>query len=138
MSENELVMVWKDEPDEVYFEYKGHKCAIYRHQSLGHLCGYVGMKKIEDFDEHSVGVHGGVTYFVEAENVFDEMKEYFSDDDYVIGFDTAHFDDLVPSMANMGLGILSGGTYKDVFYVKKEIEGMVDQLQNRIMENEWK
>jgi hypothetical protein len=120
---------WEEEPDEVYFEHEGFKCAIYRVPSLGHLCGYVGVSNLDsDFDEYSIDVHGGVTYFQDAEESHGEMKEHFSDCDKVIGFDTAHYSDLVPSMPYMR------GTYKDVIFVRRELEKMVGQLKTKAIE----
>ena len=43
-------------------------CSIYKHDSLGHLCGYIGVPTShpwygKDYDEVEADVHGGLTYF---------------------------------------------------------------------------
>lgn len=127
---NELKPLWKDEPDEVYFEHEGFKCAIYRVPSLGHLCGYAGVNNlVDEFSEHDIDVHGGVTYFQENKNSYGAMQDYFKDCDFVIGFDTAHYMDLVPFMPSMPD---MGGTYKDVSFVRNEIIKMVEQLKEYV------
>lgn len=87
---------WIDEPDEVEFDHLGIHCVVKRiyhheiadHMFGGHLCGYCELPEghkfyeKEDFNDWPYDVHGGIT-FVE---------------DHVIGFDCAHFGDLVPSI----------------------------------------
>ena len=36
---------WENEPDTLDWEYNGLTCAIRRVGEMGHLCGYVGVKK---------------------------------------------------------------------------------------------
>lgn len=84
---------WVDEPDTIYFFVNGYKCFIERKvcdeisgdKFGGHLCGYITglLKALENIDE--LDVHGGITYH--------ELEK----DGYAIGFDCAHYTDLLPS-----------------------------------------
>src|SRR5690625_5293703 len=92
-----IIEEWETEPDELKFEHEGLKCLILRMESLGHLCGYVGVKEYpQGFDEYEIAVHGGVTFNKPIETCSSEMKDYFEDCKYVIGFDAAHAGDLTP------------------------------------------
>lgn len=85
---------WEDEPDfaEWFDARTGYKCAIRRHESLGHLCGYVGVFVGHpahglDYDlEHPV--HGGLTY----SNMDKAGVRWF-------GFDCGHAGDFSPGLA---------------------------------------
>ena len=94
----------------------------------GQLNGYVRIPKAHPFyqkgyDDIPIDCHGGLTYAGELEY----------DDDFYIGFDTAHFGDYMPFM-HMSLGkegIISENPeerYKDIDYVRKECKRIVDQL----------
>jgi hypothetical protein len=92
---------WISEPDNFEFYYEGFKCRIKRMIANensgrffgGHLCGYVMIPKdhplfnkdYSDIDD--IDVHGGLTY-----------GELENEDEYWIGFDCAHSNDIVPSM----------------------------------------
>ena len=73
------------------FSYHGLECAIIRHSSLGHLCGYVRFPKRRlretgyDGIVTYVPVHGGITFASEGE-----------DGSMVYGFDCAHLGDAPP------------------------------------------
>lgn len=89
---------WVEEVDVVLFEYRHIECRIlrsmYKKQGRkdifgGHLCGYICIPPEHPFykkryDDIPIDVHGGLTYG-KSEG-----------DDYYIGFDCAHFSDLVP------------------------------------------
>lgn len=138
---------WMEEPDEVYFDYKGMQCRIKRN-SLGALCGYVMIPKKHSLynkdDEHlGIQVHGGITY----QNFDDEGK-------YWIGFDCVHSGDLKPRFEIIEKNIkdekdpelkqiyeltekfkkmlpdseLWKITYKNISFVTKECKHMVDQI----------
>lgn len=85
---------WVEEPDRVIFYHKGIRCRVARTALgtfAGHLCGYCALplghpwvgKEADDID---ADIHGGIT----CSGITDEG-------DYVIGFDCAHFADLIPS-----------------------------------------
>jgi len=71
------------------WEHEGLKCLIRRHNTLGHLCGYVVLPEghyayEKDYDDIDVDVHGGLTY------------ANMEDGKWVVGFDCAHLGDYVP------------------------------------------
>lgn len=119
----EVFEEWEVEPNELQFEHEGLKCLVLRMETLGHLCGYVGVKELpKGFDECEIDVHGGVTFNAHIDDCNDIMKEYFNDCNYVIGFDTAHYIDLSPKMQN------KGGIYRNIIYVRDETIKLAEQL----------
>lgn len=109
------------------FEHKGLKCLILRMESLGHLCGYVGVDNLPStFNEYEIDVHGGVTYNQSMDYmVSDTMKEYFSDCTDVIEFDAAHYMNVSPYMSGK---LNLGGTYKNMLFMKDETIKLAEQL----------
>src|SRR5690348_9897842 len=88
---------WVEEPDLVEWEYNAINCKILRivlpdgsHIFGGHLCGYVQLpsghpwEKLDPFDIPDE-VHGGITFLQKI------AEEYW------IGFDCGHSEDIVPS-----------------------------------------
>lgn len=104
---------WENEPDYLRFkeDTTGWECIIKRTKALGILCGYVVIPKDSAlYNKHyndelfnNIKVHGGLTY--------SEYEE--TDDEYLIGFDCAHLDDLAPYKQD-----LYQGTYKNITYVE--------------------
>ncbi|MGG4105267.1 hypothetical protein AAXB25_15220 [Paenibacillus lautus] len=126
---------WLNEPSELYFTHNGLKCAIFRVMQLGHLCGYVGVNDLgEGFEEDEIHVHGGVTFFERTENLSGKFTEYFTDCEYVIGFDCAHWNDVVPFAF-----LFSSGeeTYKDIEYVTDETKRLAEQMPKKVMEESY-
>lgn len=126
---------WKNEPDRMEFRYKDFNCLILRSQFLN-LCGYVGIKKDHPYYEKNfyeldekVNVHGGLTYsdFCNRRICSDH---YFSNDPlWWLGFDCSHLGDYVPGIHGIHMYIEpSEESYKDIFYVDREIKSLVDQL----------
>ena len=113
---------WGTEPDIFEFEHLGYTCLILRHESMGHLCGYMQVTKghpLFEVDYSAIDCchpHGGVTYsgYVRGDK-----------NEWSIGFDCAHAGDLIPSMAALGLNS-DGVTYRDIDYVSEEIKRMVE------------
>ena len=106
------------------FNYKGFDCCILRPRAkiMGHLNGYVKLDEghkyyNKDYDDILVEVHGGLTF----SNLMSKGNGYLPEG-FWIGFDCAHFEDLIPMMSNMD------GTYRNMEYVEQEIKNMVDQL----------
>lgn len=103
------------------FQYKGYDCMILSPVHLGVNNGYV--KIPEGHPLHGKGdgeeevdnleVHGGITFGGSWDD---------EDGPWWIGFDCAHFGDLVPKIS------YSNGIFRDEEYVTKEIERLVDQL----------
>lgn len=117
---------WLNEPNEVEFEYKGFKCMILRVPQMGHLCGYVNVDDVAFINyEREISCHGGITF---EGGMNDRTGNW-------IGFDCAHFMDLLPSMHNI-VSMYSrsrifgndGQTYKNIEFVTNEIHSIVDQL----------
>ena len=100
-----------------------YDCRIVRHLHLGHLCGYVILKrnrKISNCKLDLLTVHGGITY-----NAVELINGVFR---RVIGFDCCHYQDYVPK--NLGdFEIEDTETYKDIKYVKNEIKQLIKQLK---------
>lgn len=119
MSEEELLQKIKDESDRKDFIYKGHACRVLRMIPCGYLCGYVGITKASplygvDYCElyEDVSIHGGLTY---SGKMSDSDKWWF-------GFDCAHYGDRLPLYSD------GTGVYRDMDYVKNEVENLVEQL----------
>lgn len=134
---------WMIEPDRVQVDYRGVECEILRN-SMGALCGYVTVPEGHEwhgkhYDEIECEVHGGLTFGQQMPWGSSEKEEY------VIGFDCAHFRDITPSCEKLlaeqrkkfprpesSRGLLEEGPftpiYKNIAYVRGEIESLVDQM----------
>lgn len=116
LTKEELREIIKSEPVFKKMEYNGYIYEIIRMKPLLHYCGYVyipnGNRESNGkfYHESKVFCHGGITYY----------------DNQKIGFDTAHFQDLVPKMFfDYSTGY---GTYKDINFCVAECESIIDQL----------
>lgn len=130
---------WLNEPNRVEFKYKGFDCLIVRNNS-GALCGYAAMKPGHPwYEKHynslqDVEVHGGVTYTDHCQGIICHKTDK-EDNVWWIGFDCAHAYDLIPEFTRSNIfrellgdaASSSYGTYKDISFVTKEIEKLVDQ-----------
>lgn len=96
---------WQDEPDYEIGEIEGYTYLIDRKlRTGGHLCGYVKIPfchKVygKGWDEISMEVHGGLTYAGEDAPTFgaiSEQERKSLKDGWWIGFDCAHYKDLLP------------------------------------------
>lgn len=102
----------------IYFK-EGFKCRVAKIKDLGHLCGYLVLPRGHPFyglpaGRIPIAVHGGITY---AEH---------EEDEFYIGFDCAHYSDLVPGLQRT---FPCHGTYKTISYVENEIRNMVRQAK---------
>lgn len=126
---------WDNEPDRKEWNYLGYPCLIVR-GPMGALCGYVGLDSnhpwfnIANYDDIPAEVHGGITYAAPCQDVICHT----GDGNLLwIGFDCAHAGDIIPQMLadNLKYGLLSGllteGTYRDMDYVKDQVEILVKQ-----------
>jgi hypothetical protein len=130
---------WLDEPDREEFEHAGLKCLIFRTPELGNLCGYAGVSKghvcygidgesLPYEDLSSVSVHGGLTFSGQGEDPWRPVGYWW------LGFDCAHYMDLVPQMYELELEwygkarAMEGTTYRNFEYVRKETKHLAEQL----------
>lgn len=73
--------------------------------------------------------HGGLTYSdpcQEGGKICHVPQAGESETVWWLGFDCAHYGDLSPGFRS---GLLSGGDYKSVAYVRREVERLADQAQ---------
>ncbi len=107
----------------------------------GALCGYVGVgedhpyfgKSYED-DDFDLDVHGGVTFADacdEGGRICHLARTGEPDKIWWFGFDCAHYQDLTPGMDSK-IRSLIGDTYRDVEYVKSEIQSLASQLEKAV------
>lgn len=108
------------------YEYKGYQCLIRRVPSMGHLCGYTGLKGNDLISEEEamqdIDVHGGITYYSSMGGQKGLILQIFEGYTHVLGFDCGHLGDQMPLMPQLG------GEKRDVAFVKEEIASMVDQI----------
>lgn len=146
---------WVEEADDVLYFDRGFRCLAHRvgiwegpnkdHLFGGHLCGYIMIPEGhpwhgKHYDTIECEVHGGLTFSEEIEYK-DLIKMPFKVTGYWIGFDCAHYNDIIPSSkllhekmaqelrANFPTARSSifEPTYKNIEFVKGEIKRMVDQ-----------
>ena len=106
-----------------------HKGYIYniRRNNFNVWLGYVYIpqghpcfdKFCEDID---VQIHGGLTY--------SGLTKLNGIDYYIVGFDCAHYDDIIPEHDY----IFEGSTYKDYNFVKQETIQLAEQLWSKANE----
>jgi hypothetical protein len=139
---------WKSEPDKAQWidAATGLDCLIHRGPS-GALCGYVGVPPghrfhgsdysavlfdTEDGDSSYPEVHGGLTFSDSCAETTREDGRGICHipepgrpaDVWWLGFDCAHSGDLCPSYDRSW----EYGTYRDLEYVKREVESLARQL----------
>lgn len=136
---------WDDESDFLCFKYKGYVCSLGRclgemseNCFSGFLCGYMTVPKThrlydgKDWGKQwlDLDVHGGITYC--------EMRG----DDFVLGFDCAHHNDMIPGMKTFQEKHLerfmnlykdlnykpSKTVYRNLQYVINNCKHLVDQV----------
>jgi hypothetical protein len=98
-------------------------CSIFRNPRGGHLCGYVALTTDNDFfgknyDDIPVRCHGGLTYASE------------NGDNWVIGFDCAHYEDLQPFYTDQEI-YNDNRVYKDMNFVTEECESICEQISEK-------
>jgi len=120
---------WQDEPDRLEWRHAGLPCLIVR-SAAGALCGYVGAPQDHPFygkhyaDDDALGnldAHGGITFAQPGE----------PEAVWWLGFDAAHASDYVPGiMAKLNNSELLPVTYKDLRYMRSEVERLADQVRD--------
>lgn len=129
---------WDSEPDKVQWPdaATGLPCLIVR-GPCGNLCGYVGVPPghplyERDCDDCPVMAHGGLTFSDRCQSGRPEDRGVChrpapgeSDDVWWLGFDCAHWGDLVPSYPNVGM---PDELYRDIGYVTDQCRSLAAQL----------
>ena len=121
MNKEELKEKIKQEGD--FHEWNNpFKCSIWRNP-LGHWCGYIQIPKSfsELIEEIPLTPHGGITYNSEESN-----------GDIVLGFDCAHYLDLIPTFYFQDQTIALNSVYRDKEYVMNEVNKMGDDITNHL------
>lgn len=88
--DNEFVKINSSTILEGVGNYKSYDYVIVFYD-LGHRCGYVNIKDNDNFNVEQIECHGGVTYYERGLHFIDDPVD---NNDYWIGFDCAHFNDL--------------------------------------------
>lgn len=128
---------WTDEPNRIEWRHKGLACLMVRHEHHYHWCGYVGVPPGhpahgKDYDSVNVNVdvHGGLTYARACEELVCHVPEPGeSENTWWLGFDCAHYEDLSPF--DLRNGPRPRATYRNVEYVKREVNRLADQLASK-------
>jgi hypothetical protein len=107
---------------------------------MGNWCGYVAVPPGHpswgvDYNDVHVEVHGGLTYAdlcdgAEGEGICHVPNEGEPANVWWLGFDCAHYMDVVPSMLQYHAAD-SHSSYKDLAYVRSEVNSLADQLADR-------
>lgn len=139
---------WQDEPDRVDWIAHGFAC-FGRRNHHGAWCGYAGVPREhpaygKDHDDVDVEVHGGLTYSANCDGEICHVPAPgMPDDVWWLGFDCAHFNDLVPGMearmreihVQMGSpvdgpfrALKLGEVYRDLPYVRRQTTRLAKQL----------
>jgi hypothetical protein len=112
---------WSDEPDDLEWSSRGFPCEIRRNYA-GALCGYVAVPIGHPwhgrlYSELDVDVHGGLTHSGGANE----------SDDWLVGFDCLHLGDIAPVWAAEYGRYDDRAAYREIHYVKWQVEYLVDQ-----------
>jgi hypothetical protein len=125
MNKEELQKLIEKEGDELQWDYTCSNgviihCSIHRNDTKA-LCGYITLTPDNSlygigYDELDLQAHGGLTYDAKHE------------DNWVIGFDCAHYGDLTPYfLLNGEYDFAQRGIYRNMEYVKSECENLAEQ-----------
>lgn len=128
---------WENEPNIKEFEYKGFPCLIVRNESMGFLCGYIGISKDhpwygEDYKDIPVNVHGDLTFSKKG----GENDKWPNPELWWIGFDCGHSGDLIPygncfdRLFCQTFSVSTGKTdkYRNIKFVENQIKKLADQI----------
>jgi hypothetical protein len=136
---------WQSEPDVIEWRSEGLPCLIVRNR-MGALSGYVGVPEGHPFhgltygqveDVADLRVHGGLTYSQAcAGHICHVAQPGEPDAVWWLGFDCCHAGDLAPGMmatlrsiGSQGLGHRLAEPYRNVGYVRDEVENLAQQLR---------
>lgn len=127
MNKEQLIKLIEKEGDELQWDYTCGNgviihCSIHRN-GVKALCGYITLTKDSSlygvgYDDVDLHAHGGLTY-----------DGYDENENWVIGFDCAHYQDLSPYfLLSEEYSFGQRGTYRDMEYVKSECENLAEQV----------
>ncbi len=133
---------WMKEPDRLEWRHASGLPLVIVRNRMGALCGYVGVPRGHKFygahyENVDVDVHGRLTYSDRCNGPICHVPlPGESDDVWWLGFDCAHMGDLVPGLyrysgkvpSPMASAIATRERYKDVNFVRREVEHLADQL----------
>jgi hypothetical protein len=126
---------WQSEPDRLEWRYRGTPCLIVR-GPIGALCGYVAVPPGHpwhgvDYEKVDAPAHGGLTYSDRCQEngfVCHTPQEGEPAEVWWLGFDCAHANDLSPAYMALGARLrFQWQTYRDLAYVRREVERLADQ-----------
>lgn len=130
---------WQDEPDRLEWRHaSGLPCLIVRNH-MGALCGYVGVPPehplyMRHYDDCRVEAHGGLTFSRHCSGEICHKPEPGEEKDiWWLGFDCAHYRDLMPSMRAMYekmpfFPAHIDDIYRSITYVFIEVEQLAKQV----------
>ncbi len=143
---------WDKEPDIVrLWDERTWAPGLILRPSTGHLCGYIGFT--ENHPLYDIGYNeaykiaegeGEVRNQVfGSELTFAGKYDHISPCIWWLGWDHAHAGDVVPSLLQFSSGrsntwLHRDETYKDIMYVKREIEDIVSRLYPVYKRPEWR
>lgn len=136
---------WIEEPDKAQWEHAGFPCLIVRNR-MGNLCGYVGVPEGhpcfgKDYESIHVHVHGGLTFADYCHEGKEEPRICHIPEPgqpehvYWLGFDCGHFMDLIPCIhfdpaISTRFWREDGGNYRNIHYVRWQVNDLAEQLVN--------
>lgn len=141
---------WQNEPDKVQFITCNGFPALIVRNGMGALCGYVGVNSDhpwfeKDYDsvDPYPSVHGGLTFAdkcdtnpeAETHGICHLVENGEDDNIWWLGFDCSHLGDLNPKYEYHSIRSHVGETYKNIDYVKAEIEQLAAQAQEAMANN---
>lgn len=127
---------WVEEEDQCFWEFSGFPCAFLRHSELGTLAGYVAVPPGHSwyrmhYDDIHASAHGGLTFACHASDFGRIEKGAQEEDLWWIGFDAAHYGDLVPmysrESAEFHRSYQDHQVYRDIPYIMDQVEELAAQ-----------
>lgn len=135
---------WQTEPDRVEFKHAGFDCLLNRNQ-MGAWCGYVGLPathplyKTHYQEVENLSGYGGLTFGALCGGEICHVGDVPGEALYWLGFDCAHYGDLVPGMIlcdekiHQQFGFPRRDrecVYRDVHYAREQTKLLAEELQN--------
>ena len=116
------------------FTAAGFAYLITRHEMMGHLIGLVALPTTHPlYGVHyhnlaDISVHGGLSFSGPREDHCHAFLELVRQSAWWVGFHCAHAGDRCPI-------ILGSGVYRDMAFVKAEVDSLANQLADRASVN---